>query len=210
MRAEVARDLSDSAHDFLRVVWPKIKGLCQGGQLHPVESVVAKDFERQLDILAGIDAWQVVDGIGIRGIASRIQWIPDKGFWPTFTIRKSRSSGATTEWDKRIAAISDSTHGFIRPALIVHAYVQKPRRAGELNYVCMVRADDLFQLATDDRRSDLDLVQYGDFEPDKNKAWYEKKNPQDGNTFAVFPVKNLIANGVEVKTWARAADEFAA
>ncbi len=201
MRAEVARDLSDSAHDFLRVVWPAVEGFCQGGELRSVESVTAKDFERQLDMLSGIDAWQIVDGVGIRGISSRIQWVKPGRGWPTFTIRKSRSSGAKTEWAKRVEAKQNPDNGFIKPGLIVHAYVQFPRRKGDLEYVCMCKCDDLFSLATDDRKANTTKLSEMDFQPEK--AWYEQVNPTDGNTFAVFPVERLRSLGIRVKTWDR-------
>lgn len=188
MRGDVARDLSDSAYDFKRVVWPVVSQWCQGGHLQPVEAVSSTEFEKQLDMMSGIDAWQIVDNVGIRGIASRVQWPPDyngrPGFFETFTVRRSRATGAPTEWDKRANVIEDRC-GFLRPALIVHAYIRPPRRQGGLNYACMVRSDDLWSLATEDM---------------KGRAWYEKPNPTDGNIFAVFPVANLIKLGVKVKT----------
>ncbi len=39
MRDEVARDLSDSVHDFRRVVWPAIEPWCRGGVIESVEAV---------------------------------------------------------------------------------------------------------------------------------------------------------------------------
>lgn len=200
MRDEVAKDLSDSAHDFLRVVWPVIKEYCREGQLKPVESVAPREFERQLDCYSGIDAWQVVDDVGIRGISSRVQWYPDGSYWPTFTIRKSRHNGTTTELEKRLAALHDRRSGFIRPALIVHAYIKTPRRQGPLNYACMCYADDLFSLATEDKQGPWELMQCRSYEGYSNYGytWYEKENPQDGNTFAVFPVDALKAHGVKV------------
>lgn len=186
MQPDVARDLSDSAHDFLRVVWPVISSACGNGELQPVEAVSPKQFEKQLDILSGIDAWQIIDGKGIRGISSRIQWMKNGGWFQTFTIRKSRSNGKPTEWDKRTRFLSDWQSGFLRPALLVHAYIATPRRHGNLLYVCMCRADELFKLATED------MV---------GVAWYEETNPQDGNTFAVFPVSDLKSLGVRVFDW---------
>jgi hypothetical protein len=157
--------------------------------------VTATDFERQLDVLSGIDAWQIVSDAGIRGISSRIQWVEPGDGWATFTIRKSRANGARTEWEKRVAPINPAD-GFIRPALIVHAYVHRPRRQGALEYACMCRCDDLFQFASEERRAD----EY-DFDSNPYAAWYEKTNPQDGNTFAVFPVQRLRRLGVKVRTW---------
>lgn len=189
MRLDVSRDLSDSAHDFLRVVWPAISPWCRGGELKPVEAIAPAQFERQLDTLAGIDAWQIIDDAGIRGICSRVQWMPKKAdgtydFYKTFTVRKRRTNGVSTEWEKRTLALANKEAGFIRPALIVHAYVQMPRRMGELIYVCMCRADDLFSLAKDEM---------------EGAAWYPQRNGQDGNEFAVFRVDWLRRLDVKVR-----------
>lgn len=198
MRDEVARDLSDSAYDFKRVVWPAIEPWCQGGSIEPVEAVSPGQFEKQLDVLAGIDAWQIVENTGIRGICSRIQWCKDgrdgsPKWFETFTIRRSRPSGASTEWEKRTKALNGKG-GFIRPALIVHAYIRPPRRGGELNYVCMCYADDLFALATEEMRG---------------KVWYSRINPTDGVEFAAFDVHRMLEHGVKVKTFCPARGEVA-
>lgn len=60
---------------FLKDVWPAICNdeFIGGGTLTPVEGVTDADFARQLDIAGGIDAWQLVNSGGIRGIASRVQ-----------------------------------------------------------------------------------------------------------------------------------------
>lgn len=191
MRSDVAKDLSDSAHDFLRVVWPVIKPWCGDGDLQPVEAVAPEEFEKQLDMLAGIDAWQIIENAGIRGIASRVQW-PENDeksgearWWETFTVRKHRTTGAKTEWEKRKDGL-DGSRGFIKPALMVHAYVQPPRRRGALTYVCMCHADDLYKLATDEM---------------EGKVWYSETNSHDGNIFAVFRVSSLRDQGVEVWDW---------
>jgi hypothetical protein len=210
MDAIVARDLSDSAHDFLRVVWPQAKAWCGDGVLRPVEAVGDDDdFNKQFDMLAGIDAWQIVDGEGIRGISSRIQWpkeMKHEGeiswpgqsdgldcWWESFTIRKKRSSGAPTEWGKRIHALENRSKGFINPHLIIHAYVKRPRREGELLYACMCRSDDLFRLATDEM---------------KGKVWFLQTNPSDGNEFAVFPVEWLENLGVRVRKYRKRSNAF--
>ena len=184
MRVEVRRDLGDSAHDFLRVVWPAVSKIVGGGDLRPVEAVASKGFQADLDQLAGIDAWQVVQGKGIRGISSRIQWIaPGKPVFRTFTIRKSRRSGAKTEWDKRIEGIANRQAGFIAPHLLVHAYIQTPRRAGRLLYVAVCRVDDLFDFASENHRGTV---------------WIERSAP-DGNTFAAFRVDALRRKGVKIR-----------
>lgn len=125
------RDLDDSAYDFLRVVWPAISHRVQDGRIEPVETTAIKNLQRDLDVLAGIDAWQMVDRQGVmRGIASRIQW-GDKS-WDTFTLRKDRPNGSRTEVEKRMAAYTKPDEGWLMPTLTVHAYITKPRRSGRL------------------------------------------------------------------------------
>src|SRR5690606_6164676 len=89
VRAEVARDLSRSAAAFRDIVWPEIKQWCRGGEIIPVESVTESGFASALDQLAGIDAWQAVEDIGMRGIASRVQWVAKP--YRSFTIRETRT-----------------------------------------------------------------------------------------------------------------------
>lgn len=152
MQADVARDLSDSAFDFLRVVWPAVKGACGGGELVPVEAVTATDFAKVLDMQAGIDAWQVVDRCGMRGIASRIQW--GAKCWSTFTIRFSRTSGARTEYAKRCWALEHPNQGWLIPSLTVQAYVEA-RRTGTLLGAGLVRTKDLFDYVREEPRGEM-------------------------------------------------------
>ena len=182
MRLDVAKDLSDSAFEFMRLVWPVIKSRCGGGDVYPVESVTAQFFEKQLDILAGIDAWQVISDTGIRGIASRVQWMDGDNYWPSFTVRMDRHKGRDTEWQKRSNGIK-GTNGFLRPALVVQAYVEKPRRTGKLNYVCMCRADELYALATPDN---------------EGRVWVPRFNGCDNVKFAAFFASNVKKCGVRV------------
>jgi len=119
MRANVCTDLNDSSRAFLMAVWPKIKMACGGGDIRPVEILDDIEIAKQLDTLAGIDVWQTKTDIGVRGIASRVQF-GDKA-WNTFTIRLARESGSATEYEKRLDAIE--TGRFIYPYLTVQAYV---------------------------------------------------------------------------------------
>ena len=43
---------------FVNIVWRQIATtpLISGGEIHPVEAVAEKEFEDELDLLAGIDA----------------------------------------------------------------------------------------------------------------------------------------------------------
>ena len=147
MRPEVAKDLSDSAHAFERVVWPVIRGWLGGGEVRAVESVTAESFQKELDTLAGIDAWHILrNQNAIRGIASRVQ--SDGNSWRTFTIRLSRHYGQSldTEYRKRLRALQNADRGFLLPHVTTQAYLTRPRD-GELLSVAMVLTTDLFRLA---------------------------------------------------------------
>lgn len=152
MPDEVARDLRDSAHDFRAVVWPAVQQFCGGGELIQTE---AKDRElmRLCDVLAGIDAWQVRHNVGLRGIASRIQWCtpPLPRSYRTFTIRKSRDSGALTEYQKRLRALGDP-EGWVYPHLTVQAYLELPRGKGSpLLAAGVARTADVIRMIRDGR-----------------------------------------------------------
>lgn len=143
MRSDVATDLGDSAFEFLRVVWPQIKSICNGGRIEPVEAVAAGQARRDLDVLGGIDAWQYIDHLGVmRGIASRVQWPENGGAWRSFTVRHSRPNASETECVKRPFAIR---HGYIYPALTVQAYIAPPRRVGDLLLAAVAMTAELFE-----------------------------------------------------------------
>lgn len=83
----VTQLLGQSASDFVNIVWPVVKGLplIGGGQLQPVEASSDAEFAKTLDMLAGIDAWQVLSSpMAMRGLASRVQWGQAHN---TFTVR---------------------------------------------------------------------------------------------------------------------------
>jgi hypothetical protein len=96
------------------------------GRLAHVEAVTGNtEFARDLDMLSGIDAWHIMDGRGIRGIASRVQHCPPHWSpYNTFTIRRSRSTGVKTEYEKRKEQISSGGE-LIYPHLTIHAYIDK-------------------------------------------------------------------------------------
>lgn len=142
MRADIAHRMSSSSDDFVRLVWPLICDHVGGGTIEPVEGVTATSTARQLDMRAGIDVWQYLDR-GMRGIASRVQWAGRRPHrdWPfrTFTIRKSVPSGASTEYDKRLRAITEPDDGLLYPHLTVQAYI----RQGHVDAVGVVKTADL-------------------------------------------------------------------
>ena len=196
MRVEVARDMTASAAAFKSGVWPAIAQTCGGGVIEPVESVTAEGFAKSLDVMSGIDAWQVLNGTGIRGIASRVQWgdFKDGRDWGTFTVRKSRPTGSRTEWDKIQEAEGLAARGFIRCHLIVQAYFNgKKGQSLDLVAAYVVQAPQFYALCKDDFegvRAGAGRVQGG--------AWYRER-VYDGVIMAVFPVGALRENGCAVR-----------
>lgn len=145
MDSVIAAQLSDSAHDFVNIVWPKITAapLVNGGVIRSVEAVAQKDFKDELDLLAGIDAWQVQYApTAMRGIASRVQW---GVCHHSFTIRTRRPSGSETEFHKRLRAIQSQDEGHLFPHLTIQAYLQE--RRGALTAAAVIRTQDLIQAA---------------------------------------------------------------
>lgn len=116
---EVEHRIRDSAADFRRAVWPRLRPYVGGGDLVPVETVTDSEFARLLDTLGMTDAWQVCDPHGIRAIASRVQW--GSRVWASWTIRRSLRSGRPTEWH-RLMQEGD----WQLPQLIVQAYLDRP------------------------------------------------------------------------------------
>ena len=137
-------DLKDSAYDFLKVVFPAMveQGFLSG-ELIPVESVTTSEMTRRLDMLSGIDSWAIKEPDGITGIASRVQW----GWKPfnTFTIRKSRLSGVSTELEKRQRAI-ESNGQYLYPYWTVQAYLTQVH--GQLLTIGMARTMDVVEIIT--------------------------------------------------------------
>lgn len=152
MNEDVAKDLTWSTKAFLNHVWPVASWACGGGRIEAVESVTATGFVRELDVFAGIDAWQMVDGRGyMRGIASRVQKDHAKKF-RTFTVRYARHTGAETEFAKRLKAIDARDQGALYPALTVHAYVAD-KHEGPLTAVGVCQTIDLYTYIRDNKKT---------------------------------------------------------
>ena len=119
MPNDFAGALSESAARFDAIVKPELLGVL-GGDFRTVEGVTIDEMAKLLDTLAGIDVWHIDSLRGIRGLASRIQTTSRD--WHTFTIRKSRASGAKTEYEKRKLAIEN---GYLYPYFTMQAYISE-------------------------------------------------------------------------------------
>lgn len=143
MNPDVAASLSNSSYDFVRVVVPAIRQFIGPGRIEPVESTASTGLKHDLDVLAGVDCWQLQDSQGrMRAIASRVQW--DTKSWRTFTIRAGRENGSRTELAKRLEAFLHPEAGWLLPALTVQAYLTRPERSGKLIEAAVIYTADLY------------------------------------------------------------------
>ena len=58
-KIEINKILKKSSLHFVEYVWPVIKDSIGGGYIIPVEGVTESNFAKNLDVIAGIDAWQI-------------------------------------------------------------------------------------------------------------------------------------------------------
>lgn len=170
--------ISESAYDFEHIVWPVIAEHMGGGRIIPVETVTDTVFTKELDTLAGVDAWHVIsNGMGMTGIASRVQWRFRNGDrsrpaftgdgYATFTIRWHTAHGGKTEIDKRSYAIMKDHGDVLYPAWTVQAYMEEPK--GEFLSGAIIKTRELI----------LAAIKYGDRFP--------LKPAPGGNMFKAFP-----------------------
>lgn len=113
-------DLEWSKWSFQNIIWPKLNEYLEG-KLDPIEgSIGSRDLD--IDRQSGVDYWWVQAGSGRTAMSSRVQ--ADNGHrefpYNTFTIRRSRTSGTKTEYQKLIEA---REHRRLYPALTVQGYV---------------------------------------------------------------------------------------
>jgi hypothetical protein len=190
MRADVHRDLTASSQVFLSVVWPAIRPMLGGGRIRPVEGAVDKSLEHDLDTLAGIDGFQMLDRQGVmRGIASRVQWIrPGMQPYRTFTIRVKRPSGAATEGEKRLHAIEHQELGFLFPNLTIQAYVSEP--FDDLLSVGIIHTRDLFTCFRD------------------YPSGRRNRAGNGGEEFEIYSFDYLRHQGYDVREWIPASEMY--
>lgn len=79
---------------------------------------LSNEFFTTADLVHGCDAWIFKNGTPTHGVALRTQGAPYQHY-RTFTIRYSRHTGSSTEFEKRIAQI---TNGDLYPKFTIQAY----------------------------------------------------------------------------------------
>ena len=138
----VYNDMSASVRRLMKAK-PIIKKMLGGGDIVQVEEI-DNEVCGMLDRSAGIDYFQVygdekhvLNGV-IWGLASRFQVGKS---WETFTIRKERESGASTEYDKRKKAIEKNG---VYPYLTVHGYVSDDGLE-VIKSMAIARTKDIFE-----------------------------------------------------------------
>ncbi|HEU5378619.1 MAG TPA: hypothetical protein VFV38_24630 [Ktedonobacteraceae bacterium] len=142
MRDEVKRDLAASSADFAHIVWPVLRERCKelrGSELGLVEGHPDQQLHFDLDVCAGIDAYQR-GKFALRGIAARVQWWKN---YRTFTVRISRPNGSATEYKKRLEILKHREEGYLYPFWSIHAYLSEP--GGDLLSVGVARTTELYQ-----------------------------------------------------------------
>lgn len=192
MRPEVERDLGKSSDVFRRIVWPAVAPDLRDGEFATVESTIATGFCKDLDTLAGIDGWQICRQIGsMRGIAVRVQYTDIS--LDTFTIRYKRTTGAETEYSKRLRAIKDTDGGWLMPTLTIQAYVSKDCK--RLVGSCVVRTSDLFLYA--EKWLPWLLEMESERQTYKNSRLYMRAAREDSNKFLVVPWSGLAEENIK-------------
>ena len=179
-------DLERSRQAFVQIVWPAVSHFCGCGELVQLEGSPHRT-DRDLDTLAGIDAYQRRTDKGMRGIASRVQMDPG-GAWNTFTVRLRRDSGATTEYEKRLSAVRDCG-GWLYAHLTVQAYLSPD--GGTLLSAAVVRTADIMEHAEACRR------EVG-WSPTRGEHCYLGRttrgtDPRGNAEFLVIPWTHLLA-----------------
>lgn len=130
------KDLNDSVK-AIREIKDLISEKMGGDEIIRVE-MVDNPYCKLLDETGGID-YLYRDENGIQSIAARVQF---GGTFSTFTIRKERSSGSKTEFEKRIYAIKNGYHF---PTHTLQAYFIDRKNFEILNFA-IIRTVDLYKL----------------------------------------------------------------
>lgn len=182
----VKADLKKSSVALLEIVWPKVRDLCGGGDIIPVESVADSNIATKLDRVSGIDALQIgsTDGVAwIRGVSSRVQFVT-KTAYKSFTIRSTRTTGSVTELAKRRLALTSPGDGYLFPGITIQAYI-----IGEsLDYACIAKTSDLIESTKPEY---------------KGLRYTVLSNSGDGNGFYCLYSLWLKNHGVDVKEYSR-------
>lgn len=179
-------DMEWANEQFKATVWPNMKHIIHDGD-GDIFSVENNDdiLYENLDMKCGID-YMHINGYRMNGIAVRIQLTDlfNGSYRPynTFTIRDARSSGADTEYKKRLDQILNND---IYPRYTLQAYITNDKTNPAFLSGAIMRTKDLYITA-----------EYLDNEinPEFKGKWWFKDNKgrySDGSTFRVIPWTTL-------------------
>lgn len=180
--------LSKSANMFKTLCVPLLTPLLPDTEFISIEEHTSSYSQKILDMLAGIDVWVIhKNPSGVRGLASRIQYGKN---WQTFTVRKQRESGASTEYEKRKHAMSND---YIYPYFTLQAYIKDDEIEGMA--ICFTHAlYKIIEQGLCETRKTGDsqigqaifyVVHWDTFEPDdiriyvKNQGWTQNNKHQE-------------------------------
>jgi len=138
VRADVERDMKRSQSSFLRSVWPVIGPMIGGGRVVSMEASQDSELRSLFDTAGGVDAWQIIEGGAIYGVASRVQ--PSGIDFGTFTVRLGRVTASRTEWQKLYEAVT-AGDGRVYPRWFLQAYMDK--QSTSVISVAAIHTDEL-------------------------------------------------------------------
>lgn len=115
-------DLKKSAN-IIKSATPILQEIFEDPYL-TIMQVEGKDEEvcQVLDKTCGIDYLALTHNGQSFGVAWRCQWVEENKEYNTFTMRKSRDTGASTEYEKRLKAIQDKA---VYPHYVVQTFADK-------------------------------------------------------------------------------------
>jgi len=174
--SNITEIIKESSKDFINIAWPELKSWFGNGQIIPVETVTDSNFCKLLDMNSGIDAWQLINGKGIRGIASRVQW--GNTYWQSWTIRFKKQSGYRTEYHRLLE--NDDT--ILKASYYVQSYIKN--KGGLLLGTAAIKTDALiYLLKTIDPNHRTNPEDKTDFKP---IFWKYAKQSLDVNDYFIY------------------------
>lgn len=199
----VKRDMARSHEIFGRLVWPSISSIVGGEELVQTENSNHRT-DKDLDALAGIDGYQIMGKQGMRGLASRVQYVDPEssigyelsktGY--TFTLRLGRESGATTEYEKRLNAAT-TDRGLLLPHLTVHSYFTSS--ADRMLGVAIVKTRDLFLHTEDCRKRFGDWHAHRTIEGPLSRCYRNRVTHDGAASFLVVPWRHIACCDVDIR-----------
>ncbi|AGM12001.1 hypothetical protein DNAM5_144 [Haloarcula californiae tailed virus 1] len=130
--------IQQSERDFREEVLPEIRDwFPDEGEIIAVEGNATDRMRKMLDMHAGVDAFVVRPGIGVRGIANRVRY--GNRYRRTFTISApDENANHPSAFEKRVTAVQSD---YVMPYWMVTAFFDE--RGGELLRVGMCKVKDL-------------------------------------------------------------------